>query len=106
MRTRRSRLRSPRACGRDPQGKWWSSGRWVWRWCRPGSDNAFPNGWQRRETRMSIGAARPATHARLYEQPPDIVEEDGTRSWVTRARNFAVVVSQAKPGTMLERDDN
>ena len=55
---------------------------------------------------MSIGAARPATHARLYEQAPDVVEADGTRSWVTRARNFAVVVSQTKPGTVLERNDN
>jgi mannose-6-phosphate isomerase-like protein (cupin superfamily) len=52
------------------------------------------------------GALRPATHARHYEQAPAIVDAVGTRSWITRAGNFVVVVSDAKAGAVLERRDN
>ncbi len=55
---------------------------------------------------MSTGALRPATHARHYQQAADIVESDGARTWVTRARNFVVAVTDAKPGTVLERRNN
>jgi hypothetical protein len=55
---------------------------------------------------MSTGALRAATHAKHYEQPPDMAEPDGTPSWITRARNFAVAVSNVKPGAVLERRDN
>jgi hypothetical protein len=51
-------------------------------------------------------ALRAATHARHYEQRPDIVDRDGTQNWVTRARNFVVVVSGAEAGAVLERRDN
>ena len=50
---------------------------------------------------MSTGALRAATHARHYEQAADMVEADGTASWITRARNFAVVASNVKPGAVL-----
>src|SRR6476660_1428385 len=55
---------------------------------------------------MSTGALRAATHAKHYEQPADVTEPDGTSSWITRARNFAVAVSRVKPGAVLERHDN
>lgn len=55
---------------------------------------------------MSIGAARAATHAKHYEQPPDMVEPCGTLSWITRARNFVVVVSAVKAGSELRRTNN
>ena len=55
---------------------------------------------------MTSGALRAATNCLHYEQAPDIVAVDGTRSWVTRAANFVVVVSNAKSGTVLERHDN
>ncbi len=55
---------------------------------------------------MSAGSLRRATHARHVEQLFDTMERDGTPGWVTRARNFAVVVSSVKAGSVLERDDN
>src|SRR5262245_53539969 len=55
---------------------------------------------------MSTGAMRAATHARHYEQAPDMVEPDGTPSWVTRARNFVVAVSEVKPDAVLDRRAN
>jgi hypothetical protein len=51
------------------------------------------------------GALRPATWCKHYEEAPDIVAPDGTRSWVTRAANFVVVVSDAKAGAVLAREN-
>jgi hypothetical protein len=48
---------------------------------------------------------RPATYARHYQEPPQIV--DGTtRSWVTRGANFVIVVSDVAAGAVLRRTDN
>ncbi len=55
---------------------------------------------------MSTGAMRAATHARFYRQSADMIEPDGTPNWITRARNFVMVVSDVKPGAVLERRDN
>jgi hypothetical protein len=55
---------------------------------------------------MSTGALRPATHAKYYEQAPDIVDPSGTRSWVTRSGNMIVVIFDAKAGAVLTRADN
>jgi hypothetical protein len=55
---------------------------------------------------MSSGALRPATGARHYDEPPQMTDPDGTRSWVTRAGNFVVVVSEAKAGAVLARSHN
>lgn len=55
---------------------------------------------------MSVGSLRRATHAKHLDQPFDAVERDGTPNWITRARNFAVVVSKVKEGSVLERNDN
>jgi quercetin dioxygenase-like cupin family protein len=52
------------------------------------------------------GAARPATHARIYQEPPQQQDADGTRHWITRAANFAVVVTDAKAGNVMARADN
>ena len=49
------------------------------------------------------GAQRQATHARNYAAPPQITDKDGTKHWITRAANFAVVVSDAKEGAVLSR---
>ncbi len=54
---------------------------------------------------MSTGALRPSTHAKYYEQAPDIVDAGGTRSWITRSGNMIVAISDAKPGAVLTRDD-
>jgi quercetin dioxygenase-like cupin family protein len=55
---------------------------------------------------MSQGALRPATHARHYEQAPDVVERDGAPTWITRSGNFIAVITDAKAGTVLDRQDN
>jgi len=55
---------------------------------------------------MSGGALRPATHAKYYEQPPDRSDGDLAQSWMTRAGNLVVVVSDAKAGAVLDRADN
>jgi hypothetical protein len=54
-------------------------------------------------TAVSAGVVRPATHARHSGQPFDAAERDGTPCWITRAKNFAVVVWQVKKGSVLER---
>ena len=51
------------------------------------------------------GAMRSATHARHYRDPPQRTDADGTRHWITRAANFVVVVSDAKAGARLARED-
>jgi hypothetical protein len=54
---------------------------------------------------MSKGALRPSTHAKYYEQTPDIADVDGTRSWITRSGNMIVAISNAKAGAVLDRND-
>lgn len=49
---------------------------------------------------------RPASYARHYAEPPQIVDPDGTRSWVTRGANFVIVVSDVKAGARLARAAN
>ena len=39
---------------------------------------------------MTAARYRPATHAKYYEQAPDIVDADGTQSWITRSGNMVV----------------
>lgn len=51
------------------------------------------------------GAARAATHARLFESAPQATDADGTKHWITRAANFAVVVSEAAAGIVFSRKD-
>jgi hypothetical protein len=48
-------------------------------------------------------AMRKATHARHYEQAPQVADADGTRHWITRAANFVVVVTDAAKGAVLNR---
>ena len=52
------------------------------------------------------GAARAATHARLYQEAPQQQDADGTRHWITRAANFAVVITDAKTGSAMARPRN
>jgi len=49
------------------------------------------------------GALRAATHAKYYEQAPDRADGDLARSWITRSGNLVVVISDAKPGAVLDR---
>lgn len=46
---------------------------------------------------------RAASQAKIYETQPQTKDADGTRHWITRARNFTVVVSEAKAGSVLAR---
>jgi hypothetical protein len=50
-------------------------------------------------------ALRPATHARHYAEPPQKIDADGSRHWVTRAANFVTVISDASAGAVLDRDN-
>ncbi len=49
---------------------------------------------------------REATQGRHYAEPPQITDEPGSRTWLTRGANFVVAVSQVEPGARLERADN
>lgn len=53
---------------------------------------------------MSPTQFRPASAAAYYAMPPAITDEDGSQHWVTRAANFVVVATQARPGATLRRD--
>ena len=48
---------------------------------------------------------RPSTHARHYAEPPQKVDADGTRHWITRAANFVTVISETPAGTVLARNN-
>ena len=50
-------------------------------------------------------AMRAATHARHYAEPPQTTDADGTRHWITRAANFATVISRAEAGAVLSRNN-
>ncbi len=50
-------------------------------------------------------SARPATYTKHYASPPQIAE-GGSRTWITRAANFVVVVSEVEPGVKLARSGN
>lgn len=49
---------------------------------------------------------RTATYARHYADAPQLTDESGTRTWLTRGANFLVAYSDARPGAVLKRDDN
>ena len=56
---------------------------------------------------MTAIAARTATKAEFRKMKPQLVESGGkAKTWITRAANFAVVVSEVEPGAVLERADN
>lgn len=48
-------------------------------------------------------ASRKATHARHYQDQPQIVDADGSQHRITRAANFVADVTAAKPGAKLPR---
>jgi len=50
-------------------------------------------------------ALRQATHARHYAEAPQRTDTDGSRHWITRAANFATVVTQATKGAVLDREN-
>ncbi len=50
-------------------------------------------------------ALRAATHARHYAEPPQKINSDGTRHWITRAANFVTVISEAPAGAVLARNN-
>jgi hypothetical protein len=50
-------------------------------------------------------ALRAATHARHYAEPPQKIDADGTRHWITRAANFVTVISEAPAGAVLARNN-
>lgn len=56
---------------------------------------------------MSGLSRRLASKSVFSEQKPQDISEDGlARTWITRGGNFAVCVSEVKPGAMLAREDN
>ena len=48
---------------------------------------------------------RPASKAEFGKMRPQVVEPKA-RTWITRAGNFAVAVSEVESGAVLTRDDN
>jgi hypothetical protein len=55
---------------------------------------------------MTVLSLRQATKAVFNEMAPQFVSPDGKeRSWITRAGNFAVCVSDVEPGAVLKRED-
>lgn len=52
---------------------------------------------------MSSSIRRGTSTALNYDQVPQIIDT-GERTWVTRASNFAVAVSEVQPGAVLARD--
>jgi hypothetical protein len=49
---------------------------------------------------------RVSTQAHYHRQTPAKTDALGTRTWITRAANFVVVISEVVPGSTLVRDDN
>ena len=52
---------------------------------------------------MSATTTRSASYARFHDMPACQEEPDGTRHWVTRGANFAIVVTRAAAGATLAR---
>lgn len=49
-------------------------------------------------------AKRKATHAHIYKMKPQVVDKaNKVKTWVTRGGNFAVTVSEVKPGSQIAR---
>ena len=46
---------------------------------------------------------RRASHSRVYAEAPQLTDADGSRHWITRAANFAIVVSEVAAGSVLTR---
>ena len=56
---------------------------------------------------MSGVSKRQASKSVFRDQEPQHVSQDGlAQTWVTRGGNFAVCMSEVKPGAVLARDDN
>jgi mannose-6-phosphate isomerase-like protein (cupin superfamily) len=55
---------------------------------------------------MTDAPARQATAAEFPKMPPQETDALGTRTWITRGANFVVAVSDAVPGSVLERTNN
>ena len=54
---------------------------------------------------MTEKPARAATYARFYETPPQETGH-GLRTWITRAANFVIALSEVEAGAKLVREDN
>lgn len=54
---------------------------------------------------MSPNQPRAATYAKHYASAPQL-SETGSKTWITRAANFVVAVSEVTPGAVLGRQDN
>jgi hypothetical protein len=46
---------------------------------------------------------RRASHSRVYAEAPQLTDADGSRHWITRAANFAIVVSEVASGAVIAR---
>jgi len=49
---------------------------------------------------------RQASYGRFYNEPPQLDEGDGARTWLLRGANFVIAVSDVEPGAELARADN
>ena len=54
---------------------------------------------------MSKSTRRGSSATLHYRQPPQVIA-NGERTWVTRASNFVVAVSEVEAGAVLERQGN
>ncbi len=55
---------------------------------------------------MSGIALRLATHAHFGTQACQLIDSHGTQTWITRAKNFVIVMSRVKAGSVLDRKNN
>ena len=55
---------------------------------------------------MTNRLPRKASKAEFHKMQPQAVEPGKSRTWITRAGNFAVAVSEVEPGAVLEREAN
>ncbi|HEX5933474.1 MAG TPA: hypothetical protein VFY63_04850 [Pseudorhizobium sp.] len=55
---------------------------------------------------MPIPDYKKSYYARHYEDPPQVTEAEGAKTWLTRGASFVISVTKAAAGTVLVRHDN
>jgi len=55
---------------------------------------------------MTSPLSMSASYARHYETAPQLVEADGSKTWLTRGANFVIAYSEVKAGCVLAREQN
>jgi hypothetical protein len=58
----------------------------------------------RRSIVFSPATRRPATIVDVNDVPPQLIDSNGSKTWIVRAANFIVAITKAVAGTSLHRD--